>query len=147
MRSRFYVDEEFPKLRGRFGFAPEGLRLVIAKSALRRAGGCDFLGCYARDSRTIILPRRAGTRRRLITLLHEIAHAIQHREGRSSSDCGSYYENEDEASNWAVYQYGRIYARRLGPPPADALSIATAEAHEAAWPGLAAALACVPSGV
>lgn len=107
---------EFRRLRSYYDL---DRKLCIHFDSYMEAEGV-FRGWYISSRKIIILPFRfiggATAPRRALTLLHEICHAIQDREGRLVEDV---QVTEDEAVCWAAFKYKKHF-RRLGPLPPDA---------------------------
>lgn len=132
------LDLEFEHLRKYFEFGSDRLSIRFSPKTIAKY---DFLpmnfrcrGLYLARHRQIVLPSRRGGRYRLFVLLHELAHALQHRDNRlDSSNVVVRYENEVEANSWAAYQYCRVYRRKYGPLPAHCFRMPDYEYFKTLW--------------
>lgn len=117
-----------------FGFSPAQLRLAVRTVA--KYDSAKVHGLYLGRGATGVVLVADGYDKRsprvLVTMLHEICHAVQHREGRvPARSYEQRYENEAEALTWSYDQYNRIYRDEYGPLDGEAL--ATFEEYVALW--------------
>lgn len=106
------LELEYQKLQKRFKIEKYHLsfdRDFLNKRKLEAGFNHFFHTIYLRDRRLC--------RKRLLSLLHEICHAIQHKEGRYTDnkfDTEALYAQDVEAECFAIDQYEEIYACRFG---------------------------------
>lgn len=106
------MESEFKSLQKRYGV--QAYKLNFDKQYLNKI---EAEAAFHFLWKTIILKDRRMCRRRLISLLHEICHAIQHKEGRFIFDktrTRALYEQEVEAELFAIDEYEKIFACRYG---------------------------------
>lgn len=77
----------------------------------------DCAGCYREDKKAIYLPSSYRSSYNLLTLLHEIKHAIQHKKG----SLANYYKSwrqlwrlECSADDFANKHYKVMYRKKFG---------------------------------
>lgn len=108
------IEEEFDLIKSAF-------QVDVGIKYCDRLWKINVDGLYFSEEKTIVLPKRYSIAKEspslLITLLHEICHAIQDRENRLFGSLEDRYENEVEACSWALFKYYKQYYRRFGHPP------------------------------
>jgi hypothetical protein len=119
------ISKEFKKLKKRFDLPY--LKLKFNKSLLQQYG-CQSAFFWFRQE--IVLLDHRITRQRMLSLLHEIAHAIQFKENHLVTDRRfkrKNYIKEFEAELFAIEQYEQYYKNIMGTCLDDNWALATYE--------------------
>jgi hypothetical protein len=106
------INQEFNKLRSRYN-VPK-LRIYFDFKSL---GERKIEASFNQYLFEVALRDRRVCRRRLLSLLHEICHAIQWKERRfvmNRRDTRKMYELELEAELFSIDEYEKLYAKRFG---------------------------------
>lgn len=106
------IEKEYEKLCKRYKI-PKDIELIFNKRVLKYygAGGLYLSGI------AIVLPDRRLCRERLVTLLHEIGHAVQYQNNQLITDRRrkrAYLNNELDAECFAYHNYKKYYEKKFG---------------------------------
>lgn len=103
-------EQEYKKLQKRFLIPTE---LKFDKNRLDEK---NVEALFLPAMNEIVLKDRRRCRRRFFSVLHEICHAVQLREGRFliKGCLRKRYEQEVEAEMFAIEWYERLYAKKYG---------------------------------
>lgn len=106
------IQKEFYRLRKRYGL--KYLKIYFDPFALDRLKSEAILNFILWE---VCLRDRRICRRRLLSLLHEMRHAIQYRQNRmtfNNRHTKKLYALEIEAELFAIEEYEKLYAKKYG---------------------------------
>jgi hypothetical protein len=125
------MDKEFKLLKKRYNLSEITLRY---DSTYLKKG--EHEAVFFPEQKQIVLLDRRVCRRRLLSLLHEIKHVLQFKEGRLVRDFRSLrkmYFLEFEAEMFSINEYEELYAKKYGSCLHERWTLATFEEYKNSW--------------